>query len=219
MRRATIAALFAVVVAGFAPASGNSRAAPEFRGSVEKLSPKLRDRMTGVSWHRGCPVGLADLRLIRTSHRDFEGRASRGTLVVHEDHAREILAVFKRLWATDFPIRRLEPIDRYGGSDHASMAADNTSAFNCRVVAGTDRWSMHAYGLAIDINPRENPYVSGGHVSPPEGAPFVDRSDRRPGMLFARDPAVRAMRRIAGWEWGGKWSGPIDYQHFSANGG
>jgi D-alanyl-D-alanine carboxypeptidase len=98
------------------------------------------------------------------------------------------------------------------------MAADNTSAFNCRFVAGTSRWSMHAYGLAIDINPIENPYVAGDHVSPPAGRPFADRSRDAKGMVHDGDEVVRAFAAI-GWEWGGDWSGGVrDYQHFSVNG-
>ena len=112
----------------------------------------------------------------------------------------------------------MELIDRYGGDDHRSMAHDNTSAFNCRVVAGTDRWSRHAYGDAIDINPRENPYVSGSHVSPPEGAPYADRSDKRKGMIFRNDVVTNSFERIIGWEWGGLWPNPTDYQHLSATG-
>jgi poly-gamma-glutamate synthesis protein (capsule biosynthesis protein) len=101
------------------------------------------------------------------------------------------------------------------------MAADNTSAFNCRFVNGTTRWSMHAYGKAIDINPRENPYVSGDFVSPPEGRPYADRSPRREGMIFRKGPVTRAFERIAGWEWAGSPSsrrGFRDYQHLSADG-
>jgi hypothetical protein len=109
-------------------------------------------------------------------------------------------------------------IDRYGADDHRSMRDDNTSAFNCRFVNGTNRWSMHAYGRAIDINPRENPYVSGGFVSPPEGRPYADRSDRRKGMLYRRGSVARPMKRIIGWEWAGDWPGARDYQHFSSNG-
>jgi hypothetical protein len=124
----------------------------------------------------------------------------------------------KRLYAKRFPIRRIELIDRYDGDDHRSMGADNTSAFNCRFVNGTNRWSMHAYGKAIDINPRENPYVSGSFVSPPEGAPYADRSPKRKGMIYRKGPVVRSMRRIIGWEWGGAWSGTRDYQHFSETG-
>jgi poly-gamma-glutamate synthesis protein (capsule biosynthesis protein) len=201
-------------VAGGSPA----RELRPFRGSVERISPKLRRRMTGVSWHRGCPVGLRDLRLVSATYRDFHGRSRQGRLVVHEDHARGMLAVLKRTYAKRFPIRRMVLIDRYGADDHRSMRHDNTSAFNCRFVNGTTRWSMHAYGRAIDINPRENPYVSGDFVSPPEGRPYADRSDRRKGMLYRHGNVARAMKRIIGWKWAGNWPGARDYQHFSSNG-
>lgn len=206
--------------AGPAGVPANPRpSGPEgFRGSVEKLSPELRRRMTGVSWHEGCPVGLGELRLVRATHLDFDGNSTQGALVVHERYARGMIDVLRRLWAKRFPIRRMELIDRYGGDDHRSMAHDNTSAFNCRFVAGTTRWSMHAYGKAVDINPRENPYVSGDLVSPPEGRRFADRSRRRPGMIFRDGPVRRSFERIVGWEWGGLWPGPIDYQHLSADG-
>jgi hypothetical protein len=216
-------AVFAGLSAGFAdpPPQVSSPVAARgggFDGSVERLSPKLRERMTGKSWHEGCPVGLGRLRVLHLSHWDFDGDRRRGALVVHERYARGMLAVMKRLYAKRFPIRRIELIDRYGGDDHRSMGADNTSAFNCRFVNGTNRWSMHAYGKAIDINPRENPYVSGSFVSPPEGAPYADRSPKRKGMIYRKGPVVRSMRRIIGWEWGGAWSGARDYQHFSETG-
>jgi hypothetical protein len=99
------------------------------------------------------------------------------------------------------------------------MSADNTSAFNCRFVAGTTRWSMHAYGLAIDINPIENPYVSGSHVSPPEGRPYADRSRHARGMIHAGDDVFKAFAKKAGWEWLGDGPQSIrDYQHFSSTG-
>lgn len=198
--------------------AGAERGLRDFRGSAERLSPKLRRRMTGVSWHRGCPVGLGDLRLIRTTYLDFHGRPRQGRLVVNEDYAKGMLTVLKRIYAKRFPIRRLELIDRYRGDDHRSMRHDNTSAFNCRFVNGTSRWSMHAYGKAIDINPRENPYVSGDFVSPPEGRPYADRSDKRKGMLFRHGTVTQVMRRIVGWRWAGNWSGARDYQHYSSSG-
>jgi poly-gamma-glutamate synthesis protein (capsule biosynthesis protein) len=200
------------------PAPSPDRGLRSFRGSVERLSPELRRRMSGVSWHRGCPVGLGDLRLLSATYLNFHRRSRQGRLVVNEDYARGMLRVLKRIYAKRFPIRRMVLIDRYGADDHRSMRDDNTSAFNCRFVNGTNRWSMHAYGRAIDINPRENPYVSGGFVSPPEGRPYADRSDRRKGMLYRRGSVARAMKRIIGWEWAGDWPGARDYQHFSSNG-
>src|ERR671924_667618 len=115
--------------------------------------------------------------------------------------ARAIRRVFEKLFYAGFPIRRMRLIDAYGASDDRSMDANNTSAFNCRFVAGTTRWSMHAYGKAIDINPVQNPYVSGNHVSPDAGERYVDRSLDAKGMIHAGDRVVRAFAR-AGWEWG-----------------
>ncbi|MGH2951525.1 MAG: M15 family metallopeptidase, partial [Solirubrobacterales bacterium] len=142
----------------------------------------------------------------------------RGRLIVHRRADREILRVFRRLYRGGFEIRRMELIDRYGADDRRSMSADNTSGFNCRFVAGTSRWSEHAYGRAIDINPIENPYVSGDHVSPPAGRPYADCSREAEGMIHDGDQVVRAFAK-AGWEWGGDWPGATrDYQHFSASG-
>jgi hypothetical protein len=188
---------------------------PAFHGSISRIDPNLRRRMN--SWHGGCPVPLRDLRLVRVTRWGFDSRAHRGRLIVERHQARGILHVMRVLYRHRYPIRRMRLVDAYGSDDHRSMAADNTSAFNCRFVAGTGRWSAHAYGLAIDLNPVENPYVSGGHVSPPAGARFADRSSQAPGVIHRHGFVVRAFRRI-GWEWGGNWSSPKDYQHFSATG-
>ena len=194
-----------------------SAAAPSFRGTIAAIGPELRDRMTGVSWRPGCPVPLRDLRLLTLSHWGLDGRVRTGRLVVHEDVARPLLSVFRRLYATRFPIRRMRLVDDYGGSDFRSIEADNTSAFNCRPATGSNRWSEHAYGRAIDVNPIENPYVSAGRVSHAASRPYVDRVRRRPGMAYAGGVLVESFRSI-GWGWGGRWTGVKDYQHFSASG-
>ena len=175
----------------------------------------------GTSWREGCPVGPDQLRRVTVTYVDFDGRTQSGTLVVHADTVVAVQAVFRRLYEARFPVRRIEPVDRYGGSDDASMAADNTSAFNCRSAVRTDgveQWSAHAFGRAIDVNPRENPYVLGATVLPPEGAAYTDRADARPGMAVAGGPLVEAFA-ASGWQWGGRWTGSPDYQHFSADGG
>jgi hypothetical protein len=171
----------------------------------------------GASWHPGCPVGPEQLRRVRVTYWGFDGSEHPGTLIVNADAADAILTVFRRLRAERFPIRRIVPIDRYGADDRASMAADNTSAFNCRFVAGTTRWSEHAFGHAIDVNTIENPYVQGSYVSPPAGAAYTDRSNIRPGMAYEGGALVAAFAAV-GWQWGGRWSTP-DYQHFSSTGG
>jgi D-alanyl-D-alanine carboxypeptidase len=213
-------ALLLVAALSWAPAAdGRSGETPAFHGSVERIDGKLRARMSGVSWHRGCPVGFAGLRLLTVSHWGFDGNVRRGRLVVHRDHATGMLGAMRRLYELRFPIRQMRLVDAYGADDRSSMAADNTSAFNCRFVAGTETWSEHAYGRAIDVNPIENPYVTdSGYVSPPAGARFADRSRRAKGMIYRGGAVVDAFA-AAGWEWGGNWSWPKDYQHFSATGG
>ena len=173
--------------------------------------------MTGVSWRAGCPVPLRDLRVVSASYRGFDGRVHTGTLIVHRDVAAEVVVVLRKVLVARFPIRRMEPVDAFGGSDYASIEADNTSAFNCRPVAGTSRWSEHAYGRAIDLDPLENPYVSGGTTSHAASRRYLDRSRQLKGMLHAGDPVVRAFASV-GWGWGGSWAGTKDYQHFSASG-
>jgi D-alanyl-D-alanine carboxypeptidase len=189
----------------------------QFRGAIERIDAARAKRMTGVSWRPSCPVRLRDLRLLRLSHWGFDGRTRTGRLIVHEDVAREVVSVFRRLYAARFPIRRMVPVDVYGASDFRSIEADNTSAFNCRVVEGTSRWSEHAYGRAIDLNPIENPYVSGGSTSHRASVPYLDRARRRPGMAYEGGVVVRAFDAI-GWGWGGRWTSVQDYQHFSATG-
>lgn len=194
------------------------RAAPPFEARVRKLKGRLRRQVKGSSWRPGCPVPLRKLRHIRVTHWDFKGHVRNGRLIVHRGHDRRIVKVMRRLYRMRFPIRRMHLIDRYGADDRRSMAADNTSAFNCRYVAGTTRWSMHAYGKALDINPRENPYVTpSGHVSPPAGRPYIDRSRDARGLIKRGSVAHRAFKRV-GWKWGGNWSGTKDYMHFSSNG-
>jgi hypothetical protein len=173
----------------------------------------------GASWREGCPVGPDQLRRVSVTHWDFDGRTRTGALVVNAEVVDAVQAVFRRLFDARVPIRRMEPVDRFGGSDDASMAADNTSAFNCRraVTTGPAPWSAHAYGRAIDVNPVENPYVLGDTVLPPTGAAFTDRTNLRPGMAVAGGPLVEAFA-AAGWQWGGRWTGSPDYQHFSADG-
>jgi D-alanyl-D-alanine carboxypeptidase len=188
-----------------------------FRGAVSRIDAAQAKRMTGVSWRPGCPVHLRDLRLLKMSHRRFDGKVTTGRLIVHADVAREVVSVFRRLYDVGFRIRRMVPVDAYGASDFRSIEADNTSAFNCRYVEGTTRWSEHAYGRAIDLNPIENPYVSGGRTSHRASVPYLDRSRRRPGMAFEGGAVVRAFDAI-GWGWGGRWSSVQDYQHFSESG-
>jgi hypothetical protein len=161
---------------------------------------------------------MSDLRLVKVAFHGFDGDRHHGKVVVHRRSARDVLHVFRKLWRSGFHIRRMRLVDAYGAEDKVSMAHDNTSAFNCRWRNGVCcTWSQHAYGKAIDINPVENPYVGSWGVSPPSGRRYLDRSDRRRGMIVLHGRVWWAFHHI-GWEWGGTWSGSKDYQHFSAKG-
>lgn len=170
------------------------------------------------SWRAGCPVPVSSLRALTVRYRTFDRTTAVGTLIVNVDAVPAMRAVFAELYARRVPIRRITPIDGYRGSDDASMAADNTSAFNCRaaISTGPTSWSMHAYGRAVDVNPVENPYLEAGRVLPPAGAAYLDRRNARPGMAVGGGVLVDAFAQV-GWRWGGRWSNP-DYQHFSSNG-
>ena len=196
-------------------ARGATRA-PAYRARIVRLPAATRHLMIGRSWHKGCPVGLGDLRLIKLTYWGFDREAHPGKLVVHRRWAPKVARVFHKLYDARFPIRRMRLVDRYGAVDMRSMKADNTSAFNCRYRNGVCcTWSQHAYGRAIDINPVENPYVGPWGVSPPNGRRYVHRTPRRRGMLAFHDRAWWAFHAI-GWHWGGSWDWPTDYQHFSA---
>ncbi len=180
---------------------------------VAVIKPVTAQRL-GASWRAGCPVGPGQLRLIVLSRIGFDGRVHRGELIVHEAVAMEIVRTFADLYFDRFPVERMETVEKYGADDDLSMAANNTSAFNCRAITGGTAWSNHSYGRAIDVNPVQNPYISrSGTVLPPAGAPYVDRTRTDPGLIHADDATVRAFER-RGWDWGGYWTAPVDYQHF-----
>jgi hypothetical protein len=205
------ALLLSALAAALAPAPH-----PRFAATVSRVTAAdLR-----WSWRPGCPVGPLQLRRMQVRYWGFDGRVHTGALVVNGAAVDDVERVFARLYALRFPLRRMEPVDVFHGSDERSMAADNTSGFNCRyaVASGPKRWSVHAYGEAIDVNPVENPYLEGGRARPAAGARFLDRSRVRPGMAVAGGALVRAFA-AAGWQWGGRWSASPDYQHFSATGG
>jgi hypothetical protein len=206
--------------AGLATSASRQAAAPSaFTASISPLTAAIRRRMAS-SYDQGCPLPLADLRYLRVSHWDFAGRVRQGELVVAAKHAKDVVQVFRTLHVAQFPIERMRLASDYGGDDEKSMAANNTSAFNCRTVAGTNRWSQHSWGAAIDLNPVQNPYVTEAGVSPVAGKAFASSSARRStvkGLITADSVVVEAFREV-GWEWGGSWTSPKDYQHFSAAG-
>jgi hypothetical protein len=190
--------------------------APPGRGFTHELRPiddRVRARMAGRSWRDDprCPR-FEDLAYLELDHVTFDAGTARGELVVAGWLAPRVIDLFRRLWQLGFPIRQLRLVDDYGADDDASMAADNSSAFNFRTVAGTELLSQHALGRAIDLNPVENPWRKPDRIVPEAGAAFADRRVVRPGMIVRPGPVVAAFDEL-GWEWGGDWMHAWDDHH------
>jgi poly-gamma-glutamate synthesis protein (capsule biosynthesis protein) len=184
-----------------------------FVAEVHPLGDAIRARITNVSWqdHPRCPR-FEELAYLRLAHVTFESRVAIGELLVAAAIAARTVELFRRLYVLGFPIRQMKLVDELGADDERSMSADNTSAFNFRMVAGTQILSQHARGLAIDINPVENPWRKPDRLRPPEGAAFADRRVIRPGMFVRPGPVVAAIDEL-GFEWGGDWMHARDDHH------
>jgi hypothetical protein len=226
-RLRTAASFIAATAVLFSTAWTSSSLAVTTSSSTLNKLPPFAESESPVSaaevhftWRPGCPVGPSSLRLLHLRYVGFDHRSHTGTIVVNVAVVGDVEAIFRRLYAAGFPIHSMKPEDAFKGSDPASMAADNTSGFNCRyaVAPGRPMWSVHAYGEAIDVNPLQNPYLEGGTVQPSAGAAYLDRADVRPGMAELGGTLVSAFSRV-GWYWGGRWAASPDYQHFSLTGG
>jgi hypothetical protein len=205
-----------VVTTTTTPPTTTTTLVPGFTSSVASVTAA----QLGGTWHTGCPVDPSQLRLLQMTYWGFDNQPHTGTMVVNATVVTSVLKVFSTLYAARFPIQEMVPEAAYGGNDNAAAAADDTSGFNCRyaVAPGPPQWSVHAYGEAIDVNDVQNPYIDGSTISPPAGATYEDRSDVRPGMAVWGGTLVDAFASV-GWQWGGRWTGSPDYQHFSSTGG
>jgi hypothetical protein len=193
--------------------------------SIQPLPASVRANLVdGGYWKPGCPVSLRDLRLLTVRHWGFDGRTHDGQLIVNKDVAAPLARVFRRLYALRFPIRYMR-VDIYKPGRALPAHNDVSGSFECREAVpspcvggtGSGSWSNHAYGHAVDLNPRENPYVGCGKVRDGRRSPYINRSPLRKGMVT---PAVVRAFRSIGWGWGGEWSGRTkDYMHFSTTGG
>lgn len=185
-----------------------------FRIAIESVSDAMAARMRGSTWRDEprCPA-FADLAVLHMNHWTFADELGDGELIVARDVADDLAGVFAALFEARFPIASIRPMYCFGGDDLASMAANNSSAFNFRTIAGTDRLSQHALGDAVDINPLLNPWVRETEVLPPAGSAYLDRSDVRPGMIV-RPGVVTAAFDAIGWTWGGDWPDVQDLHHF-----
>jgi hypothetical protein len=204
--------------ASSAPPSGTPSPKPTKQGFQSEIK-KVTAGDLKYSWRKGCPVSPSGLRMIEMTYWGMDGKPhTGGRLVVNAKAAGDLVKVFKKLYAMKYPIKRMEPVDKYKGSDFDSIEAGNTSAFNCRQATGSSSFSQHAYGLAVDLNTCENPYVYGnGRVAHKHCVKYKNRENDDPGVIHAGDKVVKAFASI-GWGWGGEWSGAKDYQHFSSSG-
>ena len=188
--------------------------------NAAEASPISKDLCEDMKNHKTLtnhgPVGCDRLASVKFSYFGFDGRVhGDGEIVVLDAVAARVARIFDRLLDLRFPLKQARPIDRYDGDDDASMADNNTSSFNDRPVAGGTSLSMHAYGLAIDLNPVQNPFLEGAgarrRVSPSGGEKYLDRRDIRPGMA---ETVIDVFADNGFLIWGGDWHDPIDYQHF-----
>ena len=197
-------------------------AAVETMGSIksfyyEELSKEIKERINGKSYGENCDVPYEELRYVKVLHWGFDGETHIGEMIVNKAIAEDVIEIFKELYEAKYPIERMVLVDEYDADDNTSMAANNSSAFNYRVIEGTKRISLHSYGMAIDINPLYNPYVhtvDGERVvTPLEGAKYEDRSLDCPYYIHAGDVCYEAFIK-RGFTWGGNWKSNKDYQHF-----
>jgi len=198
-----------------------------FKGKIDALPGGLAAQMRGTTWKPGCPVPLEDLRILHFNYWGFGGNIERGPMVVNASSAEDVLWVFHQLFDARFPIKRVglsTPFHPKSFAEHRRITSNRsvTASFNCRPVVTAlgpaDTFSQHAYGLAIDLNPLQNPYVTAdGFVRNRAAEPYLDRSRNLEGMIHQDDVVFRSFAAI-GWSWGGDWSGDKDYMHFSRSG-
>jgi len=185
-----------------------------FQATVGPFTRELAARST---WTSRCPVDREDLSYLTVSFRGFDGAAHTGELVVAASEARDLVSVFRALYAADYPIEEMRLSTTRDLEAHPTGDGNDTSAMVCRPTTGATSWSEHAYGRAIDVNPFLNPYQRGDVVLPELASSYLRRDWQRPGMIGPDSMVVREFARI-GWSWGGAWRTLKDYQHFSATG-
>ncbi len=184
----------------------------------EPISNEVFKRISGISYPVDCTVPLDELRYVVLEYIDFEGQKKKGEMICNKLIADDVLEIFYELCQSDYRIESIRLVDEFGGDDIASMQANNTSCFNFRVIEGTTKLSNHSFGLAIDINPLYNPYITYGkdgtmHISPAESAEYADRSVNFPYKIDENDLAYKLFTKH-GFKWGGNWNSSKDYQHF-----
>ncbi|MBE5842371.1 MAG: M15 family metallopeptidase [Butyrivibrio sp.] len=184
----------------------------------EPISNDVFKRISGVSYPVDCTISLDDLRYVGLLYVDFDGNTQSGEMICNKAIAQDLLEIFSELYNNGYQIESIKLIDEFDGDDTASMLANNTSCFNYRVVEGTNRLSNHAKGLAIDLNPLYNPYITynkdgSTNISPEGSEAYADRNASFPYKIDENDLAYKLFKEH-GFTWGGNWNSVKDYQHF-----
>lgn len=196
------------------PSASTNYTLRKFSASVMPIPPEIQAKMRQYTWQPTCPTPLSGLSYVQLTYYGFDGKAHNGVLIVNRKLARQIVAIFRKLYQQRFPIARMQPVYVFHGNDERSMQANNTSAFNCRFKTGSQtRFSWHAYGRAIDINPMLNPYVKGNIVLPKNARTFINRRQNYRGLIKANGIVTKTFAHY-GWRWGGSWRYRKDFQHF-----
>lgn len=183
----------------------------------QPITEDVKERIYGLSYKENCTVPYEELNYVGVLYVDFDGNTQRGEIVCNRAIARDLAEIFKELYENNYPIDKIRLVDEYHADDDLSCLDNNTSCFNYRVVGGTNSLSKHALGLAIDINPFYNPYVTYPNgverISPPGSEPYADRSADFPHKIDKDDLCYKLFVKH-GFTWGGNWKSLKDYQHF-----
>ena len=185
----------------------------QLNNNVHPLTSQQQSQMQNVCWYPNCPVQLNQLVMVTVPYWGFDNQTHQGIVVVNKKVANQVLDIFQMIYAAHFSIEKIKLIEDYHGNDDLSMADNNSSGFNCRNVANSKHFSLHSYGLAIDINPLMNPYVREQKVLPSVGRKYLNRAENLPGMIKKNDVVYLAFKKYH-WTWGGDWAHLKDYGHF-----
>lgn len=187
-----------------------------YQSSISPICKNISKEMS-ASWKENNPVPKSDLRVIKVLHFGYDDQIHDGILIMHKSVAEEITQIFKELFEARYPIEKMLLVDAYDADDEKSCSDNNSSAFCSRPITGKPHeWSFHSYGVAIDINPKYNPYHKNGNTVPKNGEAFLDRSIDQKGLITHDDLCFQIFSKY-GWQWGGDWQesrGYVDYQHF-----
>ncbi len=151
-----------------------------------------------------------DLSLVDVCYYSFDGRRHLGQIIINKELEDDVCEIFFLIEKIKFPVGSVIPIAAYSWQDNESMADNNTSSFNFRIIEGTTKLSLHSFGRALDINPVQNPVIYPHGLIAPAGAVY---DPQRKGTFALTNPIVQKFLK-RGWHWGGNFDQPKDYHHF-----